>query len=55
MCDIERLTPGDQKVTYYDSLIVSKDDLTLLEEKNIKYWDCDNYIYIHIKENADNE
>lgn len=55
LCDIERLAPGDQKITYYDSLIVSKDDLTLLEEKNIQYWDCDNYIYIHIKERTDNE
>ena len=42
-------------LTYYDSLIISKDDLTLSEDKNIKYWDCDNYIYIHIKENIDNE
>ena len=55
LCDIERILPGDKKVTYYDSLIVSKDDLTLLEDKKIKYWDCDNYIYIHIKENTNNE
>ncbi len=55
LCDIERLVPGDKTITYYDSLIISKDDLTLLEDKGIKYWDCDNYIYIHIKENIDNE
>ena len=55
LCDIERLAPGDKKVTYYDSMIVSRDDLTLLEDKNIKYWDCDNYIYIHIKEKDENE
>ena len=55
LCDIERLVPGDNTIIYYDSLIISKDDLTLSEDKNIKYWDCDNYIYIHIKENIDNE
>lgn len=55
LCDIERLVPGDNTVIYYDSLIISKDDLTLAEDKNIKYWDCDNYIYIHIKENIENE
>jgi hypothetical protein len=55
LCDIERPMPGDKTTIYYDSLIISKDDLTLLEDKSIKYWDCDNYIYIHIKENIDNE
>ena len=55
LCDIERLVPGDKTTIYYDSLIISKEDLTLLEDKSIKYWDCDNYIYIHIKENIDNE
>ena len=55
LCDIERLVPGDKMIIYYDSLIISKDDLTLSEDKSIKYWDCDNYIYIHIKENIDNE
>lgn len=54
-CDIQRPIPGDQTIIYYDSLIISKDDLTSLENKKIKYWDCDNYIYIHIKENNDNE
>ncbi len=54
-CDIERLMPGDKIVVYFDSLIISKDDLTSLENNKIKHWDCDNYIYIHIKENNDNE
>ena len=54
-CDIQRPVPGDQTIIYYDSLIISKDDLTSLENKKIKYWDCENYIYIHIKENNDNE
>ena len=55
LCDIQRSAPGNKKISYYDSLILSKDDLTLLEDKKIKYWDCDNYIYIHIKEKDDNE
>ena len=54
-CDIQRPTPGNQTIIYYDSLIISKEDLTSLENKKVKYWDCDNYIYIHIKENNDNE
>lgn len=55
LCDIERSAPGDKKIIYYDGLIISRDDLTLFENKDIKYWDCDNYIYIHIKENDNNE
>lgn len=54
-CDIQRPAPGKQTIIYYDSLIISKEDLTSLQNKKIKYWDCDNYIYIHIKENNDNE
>lgn len=54
-CDIQRPAPGKQTIIYYDSLIISKEDLTSLQNKKIKYWDCDNYIYIHIKENKDNE
>ena len=54
-CDIQRPAPGKQTIVYYDSLIISKEDLTSLQNKKIKYWDCDNYIYIHIKENNDNE
>lgn len=54
-CDIQRPAPGNQTIIYYDSLIISKEDLISLENKKVKYWDCDNYIYIHIKENNDNE
>ena len=54
-CDIQCPAPGNQTIIYYDSLIISKEDLTSLENKKAKYWDCDNYIYIHIKENNDNE
>lgn len=54
-CDIQRPVPGERTIIYYDSLMISKEDLTSLENKKIKYWDCDNYIYIHIKENNTNE
>ena len=54
-CDIQRTAPGDQTIIYHDSLMISKEDLTALENKKIRCWDCDNYIYIHIKENNDNE
>lgn len=54
-CDIQRPAPGNQTIIYYESLIISKEDLTSLENKKVKYWDCDNYIYIHIKESNDNE
>ena len=54
-CDIQRPSPGKQTIIYYDSLIISKEDLTSFVNKKINYWDCENYIYIHIKENNDNE
>lgn len=54
-CDIQRPVPGSQTIVFYDSLMISKEDLTSLEHKRVRYWDCDNYIYIHIKENKDNE
>lgn len=54
-CDIQRPMLGNSTIIYYDSLIISEEDLTSLENKKIKFWDCDNYIYIHIKENNDNE
>ena len=55
VCDIQRTLPGDQVETYYDSLVISKNDLTALEGKVINCWDCDNYTYIHIKGAKDNE
>lgn len=54
-CDIQRPAPGNNTIIYYDSLMISKENLTSLKNKKIKYWDCDNYIYIHIKEKKDNE
>lgn len=54
-CDIECPLPGNKSIIYYDSLIISKDDLTAMENMQIAYWDCDNYIYIHVKEMNNNE
>ena len=54
-CDIQCVLPGNKTVVYYDSLVVSRDDLTSLEDNEIKFWDCDNYIYIHIRGGASNE
>lgn len=47
-CDIQCELPGEKKKIYYDSLVISRDDLSIYENKEVKYWDCDNYIYIHI-------
>ena len=55
LCDIERSLPGDKSQIYYDSLIISREDLTSIQDNNIKCWDCENYIYIHIKEKNENE
>lgn len=54
-CDVERPIPGDKKVIYYGSLFISKDDLTSADDNKIKFWDCDNDIYIHIKEIDEDE
>ena len=54
-CDIQCSLPGNRTGIYYDSLVISRDDLTSLEGNEIKYWDCDNYIYIHTKGGARNE
>lgn len=47
ICDLE-CTILEEKHTYHDSLIISKDDLTQEEENKVSYWDFDNYIYITI-------
>lgn len=54
-CDIQRVLPGNKIGVYYDSLVISRDDLTSLEGNEIKFWDCDNYIYIHIRGGVGNE
>lgn len=48
-CDIE-CDVINKKHIYYDSLIISEDDLTLCEGNEISYWDFDNYIYIRVSE-----
>lgn len=47
-CDIER-NVINQKV-FHDSLVISKDDMTVLEGRQVPFWDFDNYIYIHVDE-----
>lgn len=44
-CDLECFIL-EEKHTYHDSLIISKDDLTQEEGNSVTYWDFDNYIYI---------
>lgn len=45
-CDIQR-NVITQKI-YYDSLVISKEDMTLLEGHDVPLWDFDNYIYIYV-------
>ena len=47
-CDIECRVTNDTEI-YADSLIISKYDLTQSINNSIKYWDCDNYIYIAVE------
>lgn len=54
-CDIQCVLPGNKTGVYYDSLVISRDDLTSLEDNEIKFWDCDKYIYIHIRGGVSNE
>ena len=49
ICDIE-CDIMNRKHIYYDSLVISEDNLTLCEGNEISYWDFDNYIYIKIAE-----
>ena len=53
-CDIECSVLENKKI-YHDSLIISEDDLTQMEENEITYWDFDKYIYIAINEVEDSE
>lgn len=45
ICDLE-CTILEEKHTYHDSLVISKDDLAQEEKNDVSYWDFDNYIYI---------
>lgn len=47
-CDIERMIAGEKKV-YENTLLISKYDVTEPINRDIDYWDFENYIYINIK------
>lgn len=46
-CDLELYKMGKAHV-YKDCLVISKNNLTVQIENEIKYWDFDNYIYIDL-------
>ncbi|MCI5893559.1 MAG: hypothetical protein MRZ66_09240 [Clostridiales bacterium] len=48
-CDIE-CNVLNGKVVYYDSIIISKQDLTMQNNNFIEYWDFDKYIYVDLTE-----
>lgn len=48
-CDIE-CNVLNKKVVYYDSIIISKQDLTMQNSNFIEYWDFDKNIYIDLTE-----
>ena len=45
-CDIQRPAPGKQTIVYYNSLIISKEDLTSLQNKKIKYVNQPNILAV---------
>lgn len=47
-CDIQRNVITSK--VYYESLVISKEDMTLLEGRDVPLWDFDNYIYIYANE-----
>lgn len=47
ICKLERKILGET-CKYNDCLVISKQNLTSMTGKNIKYWDFDNYIYIDL-------
>lgn len=47
LCDLEANRMG-RKHTYTDCLVISKHNLTVEVDNNMKYWDFDNYIYIDL-------
>lgn len=48
LCDLEADKMG-RPYTYYDCLVVSKNNLTTKIDNDMNYWDFDNYIYIDLK------
>ena len=47
ICELERYILG-KTYKYNDCLVISKQNLTSMTGKNIKYWDFENYIYIDL-------
>lgn len=47
LCDLEANIMGRAYI-YEDCLVISKNNLTVKIENNMKYWDFDNYIYIDL-------
>lgn len=47
-CDIERIVAGESNV-YENTLLISKYDVTEPINRDINYWDFENYIYINTK------
>lgn len=48
LCDLEADKMG-RPYTYYDCLVISKNNLTTKIDNDMDYWDFDNYIYIDLK------
>ena len=48
MCDLEADRMG-RSYTYYDCLVISRNNLTTKIDNDMDYWDFDNYIYIDLK------
>ena len=46
-CKLESNRMGE-KCEYEDCLVISKNDLITYLDKDIQYWDFDNYIYIDL-------
>lgn len=46
-CDLEANRMG-RKYLYTDCLVISKNNLTIEIDNDMKYWDFDNYIYIDL-------
>lgn len=47
LCDLETSRMGKKHI-YVDCLVISKNNLTVQIDNDIKYWDFDNYIYIDL-------
>lgn len=48
LCELEAVRAG-RAYTYNECLVISKNNLTTKIDKDMDYWDFDNYIYIDLK------